>query len=84
MRQLQALRLLLAECVSPELAQLPRLMPRISSTPSPMLPLIMSDVGTHILNQAFQSNRNQGHLSMDSLPHCVKSFIIGTARIGPI
>jgi len=57
---------------------------RISSTPSPMLPLMASDVGTHILNQTASTRQKLADLGIDSLPDGVQLLIICTARIRPI
>ena len=56
----------------------------MSSNPSPMLPLVASDVGIHTLNQTLQANGNQGNLGTDPLPDRVEPFRICTTLISPI
>src|SRR6266852_2609826 len=55
---------------------------RISSTPSPMLPPMASDVGIHILGQDISDK--QTYFNIASLPNGMQSFRRCTVRISTV
>ena len=69
MRQQQALNFVLTGYINFVFeGRSPLLMLRISSIPSPILPLMASDVGTQILDETCQLETNRGNFNINSLP----------------
>ena len=62
---------------------LPLLMFKISSMPSPMLPLTASDAGIHILDQDTLANKNKRNFNLNPSPDGIQSFRGWTIRISP-
>jgi hypothetical protein len=54
---------------------------KISSTPSPMLPPMASDVGIHILVQDISDKQTCSNFNIVSLPDGMQSFRRSTVRI---